>query len=40
MPQRKDNNRRTALESAPNAFIGMLDGQNFGKLVVRVNNKE
>ena len=28
------------LESAPNAFIGMLDGQNFGKLVVRVNNKE
>ncbi len=26
------------LESAPNAFIGMLDGQNFGKLVVRVND--
>ena len=26
------------LESAPKAFIGMLDGQNFGKLVVRVND--
>ena len=26
------------LESASNAFIGMLDGQNFGKLVVRVND--
>lgn len=25
------------LENAPNAFIGMLEGQNFGKLVVRVN---
>ncbi len=25
------------LDSAPNAFIGMLDGQNFGKLVIRVN---
>lgn len=24
------------LESAPAAFIGMLDGQNFGKLVIRV----
>ena len=28
------------LELAPNAFIGMLDGQNFGKLVVRVNDAE
>ncbi|BBO70939.1 NADP-dependent oxidoreductase [Desulfosarcina alkanivorans] len=27
------------LEHAPEAFIGMLDGQNFGKLVVRVNNE-
>jgi NADPH-dependent curcumin reductase CurA len=27
------------LESAPDAFIGMLVGQNFGKLVVRVNDK-
>ena len=26
------------LESAPKAFIGMLDGQNFGKLVIRVND--
>lgn len=26
------------LESAPTAFIGMLDGRNFGKLVVRVND--
>ena len=26
------------LESAPEAFIGMLVGQNFGKLVVRVND--
>jgi len=26
------------LESAPGAFIGMLEGQNFGKLVVKVNN--
>ena len=26
------------LESAPKAFIGMLEGQNFGKLVVKVNN--
>jgi NADPH-dependent curcumin reductase CurA len=26
------------LERAPNAFIGMLAGQNFGKLVVRVNS--
>ncbi|MDX2453289.1 NADP-dependent oxidoreductase [Desulfosarcina sp.] len=27
------------LEHAPNAFIGMLVGQNFGKLVVRVNDE-
>ncbi len=27
------------LERAPNAFIGMLEGQNFGKLVVRVNHE-
>ena len=27
------------LESAPKAFIGMLVGQNFGKLVVRVNDE-
>ena len=27
------------LESAPKAFIGMLEGQNFGKLVIRVNDK-
>ena len=26
------------LENAPDAFIGMLDGQNFGKLVIRVND--
>ena len=25
------------LENAPNAFIGLLNGKNFGKLVVRVN---
>jgi len=24
------------LENAPEAFIGMLDGRNFGKLIVRV----
>jgi NADPH-dependent curcumin reductase CurA len=24
------------LENAPEAFIGMLEGQNFGKLLVRV----
>jgi NADPH-dependent curcumin reductase CurA len=24
------------LENAPEAFIGMLDGKNFGKLIVRV----
>ncbi len=27
------------LESAPEAFIGLLEGKNFGKLVVRVNNE-
>ncbi len=27
------------LESAPKAFIGILDGQNFGKLVIRVADK-
>ncbi len=27
------------LESAPKAFIGMLEGQNFGKLVIRVNDE-
>ena len=26
------------LESGPEAFIGMPEGQNFGKLVVKVNN--
>lgn len=26
------------LERAPQAFIGMLDGQNFGKMVIRVND--
>ena len=25
------------LEKAPEAFIGMLEGRNFGKLIVRVN---
>jgi NADPH-dependent curcumin reductase CurA len=24
------------LENAPEAFIGMLDGKNFGKLLIRV----
>jgi NADPH-dependent curcumin reductase len=24
------------LENAPDAFIGMLDGRNFGKLLIRV----
>lgn len=28
------------LEHAPEAFIGLLQGQNFGKLVVRVGNDE
>jgi NADPH-dependent curcumin reductase CurA len=26
------------LESAPNAFIGLLEGKNFGKLVIQVND--
>jgi len=25
-----------SLENAPAAFIGMLDGRNFGKLIIRV----
>ncbi len=25
------------LENAPEAFIGLFDGKNFGKLIVRVN---
>ena len=24
------------LETAPNAFIGLLDGKNFGKLIVQI----
>ena len=28
------------LGSAPNTFICMVDGQNLGKLVVRVNNQK
>ena len=24
------------LENAPNAFIGLLEGENFGKLVIKV----
>jgi NADPH-dependent curcumin reductase len=28
------------LGNAPEAFIGMLVGQNFGKLVVRVNDQQ
>jgi NADPH-dependent curcumin reductase len=27
---------RVRLENAPAAFIGLLEGRNFGKLVVRV----
>lgn len=27
------------LENAPKAFMGMLEGQNFGKLVIKVNNE-
>ena len=27
------------IEQAPAAFIGMLEGQNFGKLIVRVDGK-
>ena len=29
-----------SLENAPEAFIGMLEGKNFGKLVIRVNDKQ
>ncbi|MBI9091414.1 MAG: NADP-dependent oxidoreductase [Desulfobacterium sp.] len=28
------------LENAPQSFIGMLDGHNFGKLVIRVNDEQ
>ncbi|MCB2217775.1 NADP-dependent oxidoreductase [Desulfofustis glycolicus] len=28
------------LESAPEAFIGMLEGKNFGKLVIKVNSEQ
>lgn len=28
------------LESAPEAFIGLLEGQNFGKLVIKVSNEQ
>lgn len=28
------------LEESPNAFIGLLTGKNFGKLVVRVGNED
>jgi hypothetical protein len=27
------------LENAPQAFIGLLEGKNFGKLVIRVANE-
>ena len=27
------------LENAPQAFIGLLEGKNFGKLVIRVTNE-
>ncbi|MBU2431202.1 MAG: NADP-dependent oxidoreductase, partial [Proteobacteria bacterium] len=27
------------LENAPEAFIGLLEGKNFGKLVIRVNDR-
>jgi NADPH-dependent curcumin reductase CurA len=27
---------REGLETAPSAFIGLLDGENFGKLLIRV----
>jgi NADPH-dependent curcumin reductase CurA len=29
--------RVDGLENAPQAFIGLLNGKNFGKLVIRVN---
>jgi len=28
------------LENAPNAFIGLLEGKNFGKLVIKVSDEE
>ena len=28
----------TGLDAAPEAFIGLLKGKNFGKLVVQLNN--
>ena len=28
------------LENAPSAFMGLLEGRNFGKLIVRVSNQE
>ena len=28
------------LENAPEAFIGMLEGRNFGKLIVRVDGSQ
>jgi len=28
------------LENAPEAFIGLLEGKNFGKLVIRVANEK
>ena len=28
------------LEKAPEAFIGMLKGQNFGKLIIRVGDRK
>jgi NADPH-dependent curcumin reductase CurA len=27
------------IERAPQAFMGLLEGQNFGKLIIKVNNK-
>ncbi len=43
MGKTKKINRRIVLASchvgAPKAFIGMLEGPNFGKLVVRVNDE-
>lgn len=27
------------LENAPQAFIGLLEGKNFGKLIIRVSNE-
>ena len=28
------------LENAPDAFIGLLEGENFGKLIVKVSDEE